>query len=298
MTTETQCPTCTRTNYTDATICPACRNYLETCLLETSSLLDDLDVTLTKQAQTRGHGMSDEIDPVKFMYNIGASNAADRHKHVLMSWAALVRDEDGQWLPVVDQTGKPIRRPGDHHHIKMWRPTERYTGKPTAQDAAAYLLRHLQFLTHHDAAADAYDEITTACQQIERVMDIQPGRMLVGECTTGLQHGTPCSTILWAAPHTTKTTCPTCDTVWDVKTRRLHTYRQATHTAATATTITRALNLGGIAIDAHRIHVWASRGLLTPAAPRRYIVGHVARLIMLAEAGEKLSPIEAMEPSK
>lgn len=263
MTDDPPCPVCESPLYDNATICNACRNYLETCLLEVGRLMNDLDVTLTKQSQTRSHQASTELDPTPTPFHVGASKVGQDLRATMAAWCALVRDGTGH----------------------------AFTRKPSPVNLAAYLVVHLPWLAHHEAAPDAYNEVTAACQAIEKVIDIDPGTRIVGICGHETEDG-PCPQTVWAHLYAATVQCMSCGQLWDVRERRLESYAHAYTTAATATTITRAFMVDGIAISAHRLAVWAGRGLLTPAAPRRYVVAHVARLIQLSEAGVKLTNYE------
>lgn len=265
--TDPLCPTCEAPFFNNAVICPACRNRLEQYFAETDSLLDDLDVTLTKQSQTRSHGGTGELDDTPTPFHVGASNAGENLARIYMSWAALVQDE----------LGRP------------------YVGRPTARDAASYLLHHVDWLANHEAAPDCFNEVAAACRRIERVIDIDPERRFIGVCGADVELG-PCDEILWAFEGRDTVQCRLCGTLWDAKQRRLQTYLDATDWVTDGPTLTRAFFKDGIALTTGQIRTWAARGFLTPERPRRYVVAHVARLVRMSAAGERLTNIES-EPT-
>lgn len=268
MPTEPECPVCGAPLYDNQTICNGCRNRLETCLLETGSLIRDLDVTLTKQSKIIHNHASTELDPLKSVFHMGASNAGQALRHMLAAWASLIQAETGN----------------------------RYPWKPDTIHLAAYILHHLRWLAQHEAGADAYNEITEAYADVEHVIDIDPETRIVGTCGHETENGA-CPQTIWARTTARTVQCRTCGTTYDVHERVLDTYMQAMTTTATAITITRAFNLQGIPIESNRLAVWTRRGLLTQTSPRRYNIAHVARLIQLYESGAPLTPYEEKAPT-
>lgn len=260
MTTEPTCPVCEAVVYNNDTICNRCRNRLETCLLETGSLMRDLDVTLCKQSKVIHNHASTELDPTPTVFHVGASNAGHELRMMLGTWCTLILDGTGH----------------------------KFTNKPTPVNLAAYIVHHLHWLAQHEAAPDAVTELTDAYHAVEQVIDVDPETRIVGVCGHDTETG-PCPQTLWAHLYASTVQCRTCGQLWDVRGRRLESYAQAFTTAADPPTITRAFKTDGIALTTDRIRQWARRGLLEPVRPNRYVVAHVARLLQLSEAGTKLT---------
>jgi len=261
MVTDPICPTCDTPFFNKAVICPTCRNRLEQELAEVDSVLADLDVTLTKQSVTRSHGGDTEQDATPTPFHVGASKAADNLRLILISWAGLVQDQTGN----------------------------QYHGDGTSESIASYLLNYVDWLAKHEAAADCYREVLYATGQCRRVVDIQPGRRIIGLCGSRIDN-IPCTETVWAVEGHATVRCRTCGTEWDVRERRLDSYMKATNTAQDTSTLTRAFNHDGIAITTQRIHQWVHRGFLQPTRPggKRFIVAHVAALVQRSENRERL----------
>jgi uncharacterized Zn finger protein (UPF0148 family) len=271
MTSDPICPTCEAPFFNNAVICPTCRNRLEQELAEVDSLLDDLDVTLTKQSQTRSQGGDTEQDATPTPFHVGASNAAGNLSSILTSWAALVQEETGH----------------------------RYVGDGSSQSVASYLLCHVDWLANHEAAEDCYREVLDATAQCKRVVDIQPGRRIIGVCGSRINAVT-CTETVWATEGHSTVRCRTCGAEWDVRERRLDSYLKATNTAQDTPTLTRAFNHDGIAVTTDRIYQWVRRGFLEPTRPggKRFVVAHVAKLIQMSENREKLGLWEEKETAQ
>lgn len=249
-----------------AVICADCTDKLDRALGDLGSLLEDLDTALTRQARKRPARGNHVRDDRPLPYDVGASKAAGDLKAVLVGWARLVSDERGAVLTCRD----------DSSSIADW------------------LMHHVTWLSRHDAAADAYSEIVGAVNNIRRTVDIAPDTRYIGPCYAVVE-GVECDETLYAVEGAETVQCRTCGTTWDPTARTLEALRHADTVAQDAIELSRSFALRGIALEARRIKVWATRKHLTPAGTSRrgyptYIVAHVARLIQLHEAGQKLSP--------
>ncbi len=259
------CPIDARPTLNNAVICQKCEDKLDRALGDLGSLLEDLDVTLTRQARKRPAPGNHERDDRPLPYELGASRVAGDLKAVLVGWARLVSEEREIALTCRDESGS----------------------------IADWLMHHVHFLACHDAAADAYAEIIGAVGQIQRAIDRAPDRKLLGPCGSDID-GVVCDETLWIIDGAQTAHCRTCGTTWDARERILDALANATTVAQDATTLSRSFSLEGVALDTERIKKWRQRGHLTaagtsPSGRPAYIVAHVARLVQLYEAGQKLS---------
>jgi hypothetical protein len=262
------CPIDGRPTPNNMVICPTCEETLDRNLGELDALLEDLDVALTRQARKRPTSGTGERDDRPLPFELGASKAAGELKAVLVGWARLVSEE---------------------REVDL-------TCRDTSQSIASWLMHHTHWLACHPAAADAWCEIITAVNTIRRVIDSPETKRFIGPCGYVFE-GVECTDTLWAVDGSETARCRTCGTIWDARERMLDALANATRVAQDATTLSRSFTLRGIAIDSLRIRNWArpTRGLLTAhgiseRGKPAYIVAHVARLIQLHEAGQKLSP--------
>jgi hypothetical protein len=272
------CPVDGRPLANSAVICTTCEGTLERALGDLDSLLDDLDTTLTRQARKRPTRGSYTSDGPPLPFDERASEAARDLRTLLKDWVSLVAEG------IADE-GRFVALPMS----------------ATAKTLSSWLMNHTHWIACHDTAPDAYSEIVAAVNNIRRTIDIAPDTRYIGPCLSDMD-GVECTETLYALEGSDTVRCRTCTTVWDVKERTLHDLAQAEHVAQTITILTRSFALQGIAIEAQRIKRWASRGHLAPSGtnPRghaTYIIAHVARLVSLYEAGQKLTPWEEQEPA-
>ncbi|WP_427130351.1 hypothetical protein [Pseudarthrobacter sp. S9] len=260
------CPIDGRPLANNAVICEVCEAGLDQALGDLDSLLEDLETALARQARKRPARGNHECDDKPLPYDLGASKASGDLKAALVGWARLVSEERDVELTCED----------------------------SSLSISSWLMHHVHWLAMHEAAADAYSEIVGAVNNIRRTIDIAPDTRYIGPCGADI-NGFECTDTLWAIGDSDATRCKTCGTVWDARDRTLHALAHADKVAQDATTLSRSFSLRGIALDTKRIRNWADRKYLTTAGEshrghRTYIVAHVARLVQLYEAGQKLTP--------
>lgn len=286
------CPVDGKPTVTPAVICTDCTDALDRSLGDLGSLLEDLDTALTRQSRKRPARGNHERDDKPLPYDLGASKAAGELKAVLVGWARLVSEERPS-RRAMTRRGKPLvwldRQQRWEHldHTPL-------TCRDTSSSIADWLMHHVQWLAHHDAAADAYSEIVGAVNNIRRTIDIAPDTRYIGPCYSVIDN-VECPDTLWGIEGSETATCKTCGTVWDARARTLEALAHADKVAQDAIDLSRSFALRGIALEARRIKVWATRKHVAAVGTSRrgyptYIVAHVARLIQLYEAGQKLSP--------
>lgn len=261
----TACPIDGRELTNNATICANCEETLERALGDIDALLDDLDTALSRQTKKRPARGNHPRDDKPLPYDLGASTAAGQLKAVLVGWARLVAEE---------------------REVEL-------TCRDASQSISDWLLHHTHWIARHDAGPDAYSEIVGAVNNIRRTIDIAPDARFIGPCYAIVDE-VECTETLYAIDGRDTVRCRTCGTTWDAKARTLETLTHAETIAHDATTLSRSFALQGVALETGRIKTWANRGHLTPhgvshRGHRTYIVAHVARLVALHNAGQKLS---------
>jgi len=254
-----------------AVICTVCTGTLDRALGDLDWLLDELDTTMTRQTKTRPARGNQTIDGPPMPYNVRASETARDLRILLKDWVSLVAEG-------LATEGKFVSLPTP----------------ATAKTLSSWLMHHVTWLSRHDTAPDAYSEIVGAVNNIRRTIDIAPDTRYIGPCYAVVD-GQECQDTLYSVGDTGTARCKTCGTTWDAKARTLETLAHADTVAQDATTLSRSFALKGIALDTQRLKNWTNRGHLTPAGTshrghKTYIIAHVARLIQLYEAGQKLSP--------
>lgn len=265
------CPIDARPLANSAVICAVCEETLARALGDLDALLDDLDTVLTRQDRKRPARGSVSADGPPLPFNERASEVARDLRTLLKDWVSLVAEglaDEGRFVAL------PM--------------------PATARTLSSWLLNHTGWIARHDTAPDAYSEIVAAVNNIRRTIDIAPDTQYLGPCG-GVFNDVECTETLYAVEGSDTARCRTCTTVWDVAERMHDASIRAGTVAQTITVLTRSFALRGIALDSDRLGKWVARGYLKPygVGPRKrptYIVAHVARLIRLYEAGQKLSP--------
>lgn len=247
-------------------ICQTCTDVMDRALGDLGALLEDLDTALARMSRKRPARGSHERDDKPLPYDLGASRAADNVKGVLVAWARLVSEE--REVPI--------------------------TCRDESSSIADWLMHHIRWLSCHDAAPDAYSEIVGAVNNIRRTIDIAPDTRYIGPCYSVIE-GVECDETLFGTEGQEDVKCRTCGTTWNARDRTLQALAHAETVAQDATTLSRSFALKGIALDTDRIKKWGQRKHLVAAGKSHrgyptYIVAHVARLVQLYEAGQKLTP--------
>lgn len=264
------CPIDGRPLQGNLVICSTCEEALSRALGDLDALLDELDVTLTRQSKKRPTRGNQTSDGAPMPYDIRASEAGRDLRVLLKDWVSLVAEG------LADT----------HTFVTLPTPA-------TARTLASWLLNHTHWIATHDTAPDAYSEIVGAVNNIRRTIDIAPDTTYIGPCYAVINN-VECTDTLWGVEGKDTTRCRTCGTVWDARDRTLQALAHAGTIAQDATTLSRSFALKGIALDTDRIKKWGQRGHLIPSGTSHrgrpmYVVAHVARLIHLAETGAKLS---------
>lgn len=159
--------------------------------LSIPALLDDLATTLTRQARiAQRNGSRSSERPVPF--HVRAGDIADHARSVLTGWVrALANDQSDRY-------------PAD-----------------TLLAMAAWLLRHINDIATHEAAADIHSEIIDTATSIRRVIDRPADRIYAGVCAAMFAEASPpCTEPLYAHPGAGVVRCIDCGTVHQIDKRR------------------------------------------------------------------------------
>jgi hypothetical protein len=156
-------------------ICSVCAGNLERDLAEMPALLDDLSLTLSRQARIGGHTNGSRASERPLPYDPRASEAGDVLRSTLVGWVRDLHDGAEHW------------------------PTDSLHGM------ALWLHSRLPRLLDHPAAEEAVDEFRFAVGLCKRVIDRPPPRIYAGIC--GIDG---CDVALYAKPMSPDVDCPGC----------------------------------------------------------------------------------------
>lgn len=265
------CPIDGRPLHANAVICGTCEGVLDRALGDLDALLDELDVTLTRQARKRPARGNQASDGAPLMFDARASEAGRDLRVLLKDWVSLVAEG------IADE-GRFVALPMP----------------ATCKTLSAWLTHHTHWIACHDTAADAYTEIVAAVNNIRRTIDIAPDARFLGPCGNVFE-GVECVETVYAIDGNPVARCRTCGTSWDVQERTESAAGKAEHVAQTIAVLTQFFRPEDAERASDRIGKWVARGYLKPygIGPRKrptYIVAHVARLIGLYENKQKLTP--------
>lgn len=234
-----------------ANVCTHCARGLRIDLDDIPSLDTELEIAVAKLTRI-GSGGGRASEP-RLPVNLDADTVGRQLKAVLTSWAGLVADERGIAPPIDGIT-------------------------PTS----TWLLRHVEWLRHHPAGADAVVEIRDAVRDTRRIIDRPAPRTFAGYCD--------CGTPLYARQDATFAACPTCVVADERRVYDVHRTRDAMLTSMADMVmppVAAAYALSTLVrpIPANTIRVWARRGKLLPAdvddrGHALYRLSDVAKLMM------------------
>lgn len=220
---------------TDATICHSCTETLRIALRALPSLIEDLTITLTRQARIGDrNGAPSTTQPLP--YHPAASTTLQTIHHNLTHWATQVA------------TNRGVRIDAD-------------LTDPTA--TSQWLLRWAGAAAQHPAAAELHNNIHAMTRAARRTIDLAAERRYVGPCDQ-------CGADMYVGMRAETVHCPTpdCDATYPIAERRLWLLEQAYDRLLTASEMARAIpQLLGRPISAGLITKWAERGRIAKHAP-------------------------------
>ena len=238
-------------------ICSSCEVRLAGWLRDVPWLLDELDVTITRQDQVteRQPGKSNEKP---MMFNERASQAKYRLLNVLRYSANLL-------------------------------------GLPTTGHLERDLVTRMHVIRMHDAAAAIYRAIDEGVRKAKQAIDRPAEKVFAGPCNTevrGLGATALCSADLYARVGKAEVTCRECGAVHDVKARREWMLSEVRHYDADAALMAGILTSFGLQIDSSTIRKYAADGLIevqsrTASGTAKYRIGDVIDTVIVKKTTRK-----------
>lgn len=257
------CPVCTA-EQPEGLLCHNDTTRLEQVLAEVPWLVEQLTITISKQAKIGGQAGKGAPARERNPINYGALIVADELGNTLTTWA---RD-----IGYVDTR----------------------VHQQSTKDANAYLLSNIALIRRHPAVEELLDEILDATSRARRAVDKPADRVFLGPCNgeTPDDQGrmVTCLDDLYCRPNSTWATCRTCGSEHDVNERRTWLLDQAADRIVTPREAAHLIgNVGHIDVNATRIRNWINRKQLPtrlgPTDEKHFRLGDL--LILLAEKQEK-----------
>lgn len=235
------------------TICAECTTRLRRDLRSLytrdhgTSYADDLDLALSRQVRfaDRADGSRSTSTPVVF--NERASDVGLHLQAILTGWTRVLAEDGNDW------------------------PTH------TLQAMAEWLHTHVHHLARHEAAGDAYDELTTAVAQVRSAIDRPPELVYAGPCLVVYDQG-ECRADVYARPGRPYAVCQRCGASHDVAERREQLAEAMEEEQVTASRAVIYLRMLGFTVTASAIRGYAHYDGKRPEHERRLqAVGHSVR---------------------
>ncbi len=230
----------------DATICQGCSTRLERALDDIPALVQDLEVTRSRQSRTGGQGIGIVVRGAErpLPWDQRASEATAVLRSTLIGWVRVVLDGGA---------ARPRMLAGQEWRIAVM---------------ARFLLAHHERLRQHPDAVAAVDEITHAVDNARHVTDRAPDRVYAGPCREEYgpegDVGERCCTAHLYATNLRAVQCPNCKAVHDVSPRQAWLLAMAQDQLETATNLSQALSRLGESVTPERVRKWAQRGRVLP----------------------------------
>jgi hypothetical protein len=239
------CQVCTRPA-PDAQLCRSCVDQLAVELRAVPWLVDQLTITLTRQARVsdRNGGRSSE-NPLPF--HLAASIDLETLRDGLAAWAGAV----------AEQRGIQVDAARDPRELARW------------------LRRWIGELAQHPDASELHGDILAMTHAARRTIDRAPDLRFVGPCD-GHRASTPptepsgCGEDLYVGVNAREAVCRTdgCGAVYGIQDRRTWLREQAEDQLRTARQLAYELPwIAGVVINVKTIGMWAARGKITRYLP-------------------------------
>lgn len=231
-----QCQVCTAP--TDGFICAHHGARLEKVLAEMPALIDDLEITATKQDRINPGGKRGKGDEAPLPFNWSAGDQLWAVANTLGTWARHMfesRHPDGTPFPL----GEPAQFAVDVRVVvrrNRWfisRETRlvRQARPAGPTEVARWLLGQVQSIRMDEAGGRLYDEVTYAHDQAQRIIDRPEPEIYAGRCDAAdvrviVEGGALMTTIgvcgsdLYARLVDKAVKCPTCGAEYDLALRK------------------------------------------------------------------------------
>lgn len=269
MTTDPVCG-CGRPVHNQHATCPTCLAKLTAALDLIGWLVDQLEVSLTRQHAVGVTGASHTTATATLPWHDAAATAADQLRRTLARWVRTCQ----QIIPTASSVAECVL---DLHP----------TGTPDPRDPvalAAWLTAHVPDLARHRAGHRAAAEITAAVRRaVAATDDHGPELEFTGPCPL-------CRRYLYRTPGEALVTCAGCGAAWDADTLRSRLRRQIADRLVTAHEGALLLCTLGHPIRQATIDTWHQRRRLVDRGhvggdPKGALLYLFADLLDLADAG-------------
>jgi len=244
-----ECGVCARPA-PDATICPSCAGLTVAELRQVPWLVEQLEVTLTRQSRTGDrNGPRSAERPLPFDHN--ASVDLETLRDTLAMWGRSIAERRSIPAP----TGNTVT-------------------------LASWLLLWPSDLAGHPDAHELHDQVVSACNAARRTIDRRPDLKFLGPCDAVGATVLPddghngCGEDLYAHLNARTITCrtPECYAVYDVDKRRAWLLEAAVDQLRTAKQLSDELPwIAGVNVTSKLISMWASRGTAGLGALHTYL---------------------------
>jgi hypothetical protein len=288
------CQACSRPVPDVAYVCPACERDLAAQLKDAAELWPELQVAVARLARmsepgprARGRAPAQPVRPDSGVlvgpicqkcthglcrsirspdYELGtvtglpfswlAAEVAEAVRNTVVTWCRVVLEERH------GIQAAPWSLPEDTPGLMRW------------------LAGQLKWLRYQPFAAEAWDELSYACGQIEPAVDRPPPRWLdAGPCLAPTAAG-PCRQRLLASPRAANVHCPACGASHSATERSATILAAAMDIRLTAEECAHLLSLHGWSTPAGTVRSWASRRRLSLAGRIRFGEVHKLRVAM------------------
>jgi hypothetical protein len=235
VTTSAECPACGAPQ-AQGLLDDACTTRLEQALRDVPVLVAELDIAISRQAKIGAGAGKGGLASERSNINWGAAAVLDDLTNVLVAWTRDISNEE--WAPHWSQ-----RHP--------------------AASASFALLRLIDRIRRHPAAADILDEITDAVTQARYAIDRPADRTYLGTCLVPDNTDHPCMAELYARHGASSLTCRTCGITHDVHERRAWLLNKAADMIVTVREASSYLGeIGDIKVTQAAIRGYIHRGKL------------------------------------
>lgn len=223
------CPICSAPQVHGLT-CHACTSAIERDLSDLPAIVDELHVTLARQARIGVAGRTAAPPRELWAYHPGASATLDDLTNTLTTWARDIAGENAVGSAMVYRSRDalavgPFHLRCPHDSCRIMRTTVTKISHP-AVVAARALLSSINDIRAHPAAAELMDEVHNAVTTARHAVDRPADRKFVGPCLHD-EAGVVCQEDLYARHGADLVRCRVCGTEHPVIERRAWLLEQA-----------------------------------------------------------------------
>lgn len=232
---------------TENVLCPGCAASLTTELRQIPWLVEQLNITLTRQAR-----IGDRNGPRGSERPLPYDHAASVDLETVHDTLALWCTEIAERRSITPPTG-------------------------SSSDLARWLMLWPSDLAGHPDAAEMHGQILSIAASARRTIDRRPDLRFVGPCdshgaeTVGTEYSQGCGKEMYAHPRAIYVTCRTldCGASYPMDMRRAWLLEAAYDRLLTAAEMSRAIRelVPGKDVTPNRISQWAARGRITKYLP-------------------------------